>query len=386
MTCLRSAWFVLAMTSLVVAQSKDAPPVQQAELGNTRNVHQCGNLFLAGQPTADDIRILKQRGIKRVLTLRTDGEVDWDQAGALRDAGIDFAAVPFRAPETLTDDVFDKVRKFLSQDEKLLLHCGSANRVGAVWMAHRVLDQGVSLEQAEKEAKQVGLRTSGYLDRAREYIDRKSADEPEKSVRPGINRNFLANDFNIDQWVGRFEVESREIFAARLPILAACKVKSGSRVADVGAGTGLFTRMFSGAVGDKGWVYAVDISPGMLQHINMQAQTDSLTNVTTVLCPENSINLPPDSVDTVFICDTYHHFEYPKSSLKSIHHALSDGGSLVVIDFERIPGKSREFIMGHVRAGKETFRAEIEAAGFEFVEEVKLDRLRENYFLRFRKK
>ena len=57
-------------------------------------------------------------------------------------------------------------------------------------------------------------------------------------------------------------------------------------------------------------------------------------------------------------------------------------GALVVIDFERIEGK---WTMGHVRAGKEVFRKEIEDAGLTFVEEVKLEGLKENYFLRFRK-
>ena len=61
------------------------------------------------------------------------------------------------------------------------------------------------------------------------------------------------------------------------------------------------------------------------------------------------------------------------------------GDTLVVIDFERIPGKSREFILGHVRAGKEVFRSEIVAAGFRYVEEIKLPEFKENYFLRFRK-
>jgi len=58
---------------------------------------------------------------------------------------------------------------------------------------------------------------------------------------------------------------------------------------------------------------------------------------------------------------------------------------LVVIDFERIPGKSRKFIMGHVRAGKKEFRSEIEAAGFTFVDEPKVEGLKENYFLRFKR-
>ncbi|MFK7777096.1 MAG: SAM-dependent methyltransferase, partial [Gimesia sp.] len=73
-------------------------------------------------------------------------------------------------------------------------------------------------------------------------------------------------------------------------------------------------------------------------------------------------------------------------SLASIHKAMVPGGKLVVIDFERIPGKSRDWTLNHLRAGKATFRKEIEKAGFEFVEEVNVPALKENYYLRFRRK
>ena len=111
----------------------------------------------------------------------------------------------------------------------------------------------------------------------------------------------------------------------------------------------------------------------------------NLNNVTGVLCPEDSISLPPESVDVVFVCDTYHHFEHPESTMKSIHAALRSGGRLIVVDFERIPGVSRDWILGHVRAGKEVFRAEIQDAGFTLVEERKIKGLNENYLLVFRK-
>jgi len=62
---------------------------------------------------------------------------------------------------------------------------------------------------------------------------------------------------------------------------------------------------------------------------------------------------------------------------------LRPGGELIVVDFERIPGETRKWLLDHVRANKQTFRAEIEAAGFEFVEEVQIEGLVENYFLRF---
>lgn len=208
----------------------------------------------------------------------------------------------------------------------------------------------------------------------------------EQSVKPGVNANFLDESLDVDAWIARFEVESREVYHARDEVLKACGVKPGMRIADVGAGSGFYTRLFSRAVGPTGWVYAVDISPKFLQHISASNSELGLDNITCVLGGERSIQLPPNSVDLVFICDTYHHFEYPQSTLASIRRALSEEGSLVLIDFERIPGKSRDWTLEHVRAGKEAFREEIEKAGFVLAAEPQLSKLSENYFLRFRKK
>src|SRR5262245_51757149 len=87
----------------------------------------------------------------------------------------------------------------------------------------------------------------------------------EKSVSPGINDPFQNPD--LKEFLAKFEGESREIFPRRKEIVAACQLKPGSAVADVGAGTGLFTRLFAKEVGDKGTVYAVDISQKFLDHI-----------------------------------------------------------------------------------------------------------------------
>ena len=201
-----------------------------------------------------------------------------------------------------------------------------------------------------------------------------------------LNDNFVNPDLDVQTWVERFEGESREVFSERGAVLKATGVKAGDRVADIGAGTGLYTRLFAEAVGAKGWVHAVDISSAFLQHINRTNAELGLGNVTAVLGQFDSITLPPDSVDLAFVCDTYHHLEAVEPMLASIHQALATGGHLVVIEFDRIPGKSRQWILDHTRAGKEVFRAEIEAAGFEFVEEVKIPGFVENYFLKFKKK
>lgn len=205
-----------------------------------------------------------------------------------------------------------------------------------------------------------------------------------KSVRPGINTEYLRPDINVNQWVERFEREGREVFEQREKIVQSASIKPGSAVADVGAGTGLFTTLLANAVGPQGTVYAVDIVPEFLKHIQNRIEKAQIKNVRTVLCTERSVELPPNSVDLVFLSDVYHHFEYPQSSLASIHKALRKNGQIFMVEFKRVPGVSSEWILNHVRAGQEEVTKEIEAAGFEKVEELNL--LKENYVVRFRKK
>ena len=205
----------------------------------------------------------------------------------------------------------------------------------------------------------------------------------ERSVKPGINDSY--DDPDVEKWLERFEGESREIYRSRREIVHALGLAPGSVVADVGSGTGFFTLLFSDAVGSSGKVVAVDIVPEFLELTRRRAREEGLYNIQTVLCDEDSVRLPPNSMDVVFVCDVYHHFEYPRSSLRSVHRALKPGGEFVVIDFERIEGESRGWIMNHVRAGQGVVRREIEDAGFEFVERVSADYLDENYYLRFRK-
>lgn len=205
----------------------------------------------------------------------------------------------------------------------------------------------------------------------------------DKSVRPGINKPFEDRKVNVKEYVTKFEGESREVYTKRKQIVEACRLKPGMAVADVGAGTGLFTRQFAAAVGEKGKVYAVDITPKFIKHIEETCAKAGLKNVQSIVCSPTSTELPENSVDLVFICDTYHHFEFPFRTMSSIHRALRPGGKVVVVDFHRIEGKSREWILNHVRAGQETVVKEIVSCGFKKVGEEKF--LEENYLVRFEK-
>ena len=202
----------------------------------------------------------------------------------------------------------------------------------------------------------------------------------EKSVRPGVNDTF--RDPDPKAFTERFEIESREVFAKRKEILEAIKLKPTDVVADIGAGTGLFTRLFASNLGPEGRVIAVDIAQKFLDHIEVTCREQNLRNVETLLCKDDSSELPPESVDVAFICDTYHHFEFPQKTMTSLLKALKPGGRVILIDFERIEGESSDWTMDHVRAGQEVFEAEILQAGFQKADEIK-DLLKENYMVVF---
>ena len=185
------------------------------------------------------------------------------------------------------------------------------------------------------------------------------------------------------QWVNQFETPGREVFDRRFDILRASAVSPGMAVADIGAGTGLFTRLFSQQVGVKGRVYAVDISRPFVENILRESREQGLMNIEGVVNSPTDAMLGAQSIDLAVTVDTYHHFEYPKSMLASIHKALRPSGRLIVIDFQKHPGKSSNWVMGHVRANKQMVIDEITSAGFDLIDDKPL--LHTNYFLEFSK-
>jgi ubiquinone/menaquinone biosynthesis C-methylase UbiE len=212
-----------------------------------------------------------------------------------------------------------------------------------------------------------------------------AAPPPETSVKPGINKPFLNPEMDVQGFVRRFEGESREVYALREQIADAAQISPGMSVADIGSGTGLFLPTFSKEVGADGTVYAVDLSPQMLVHLRERKQAEQMDQVVVTECTEKSVELPANSINRAFICDTYHHFEFPRTTMATVHDALRKNGEVVIVDFERIPGETPEWILNHVRCDKQTVILEMESFGFETIQEVELEGLKDNYMLRFRK-
>ena len=200
-----------------------------------------------------------------------------------------------------------------------------------------------------------------------------------------MNKKFTAPDANIQEFVKRFENENRDIYSKRKEITRAMGLKVGEPVADIGAGTGLFTFLFAEQVGPKGTVYAVDIGPAFVKYIAGQAKQRELTPVVkTVLNTPDSAELPSGSIDVAFLCDTYHHFEHPEKMLASIHRALRPGGRLIVIDFD-LQKNSGDFVKQRARAAKEVYYQEIATAGFKQIETKNTPILKDNFYAEFRR-
>lgn len=204
----------------------------------------------------------------------------------------------------------------------------------------------------------------------------------EQSVRPGINASYQDPDYA--SWVQRFETPGREVYDRRDDIVAALNLKPAMTVADIGAGTGLFTRLIANAVGKDGRVYAVDISNTFVRETVRRSHALGQTQVQGIVNTPKSALLPVGSIDLAFSCDTYHHFEYPAEMLASIRAALRPGGRLVVIDYRKEAGRSSSWAMSHVRADEAQVVREIESAGFSLLRRHAL--LEANYFLEFERR
>lgn len=182
-----------------------------------------------------------------------------------------------------------------------------------------------------------------------------------------------------ERWAQQFEDPARDAWQKPDEVVAAMGLEPGNRVADIGAGSGYFTRRLGRAVGETGVVYAVDIESNMLQHIAERATEDQQTNIVPVLARPDNPMLAPGSVDVIFICDTIHHIENRPSYYQVLKRDLAPGGRLVIVDF-----KKEDLPVGppvEMKIDKQDMIAEVTAAGFRLTEQP--DFLPYQYFLIF---
>ena len=118
-------------------------------------------------------------------------------------------------------------------------------------------------------------------------------------------------------------------------VLSTLKLKHGDTVADIGAGTGYYTRRLAKIVGEKGTVLAVDIQPEMLQMLTNKMAEAKINNVKAVLGTITDPKLPKDSVDLILMVDVYHEFDFPYEMISAMCPALKPRGRIAFVEFRK---------------------------------------------------
>jgi protein tyrosine phosphatase (PTP) superfamily phosphohydrolase (DUF442 family) len=132
----------------------------------------------AGQPDAQAWDALAREGFKSVVDLREASEPrGHDEAGEIARAGLRYFPLPV-SHESLGDRQFDVLRDFLrdANNRPAVVHCQSANRVGALMLPYLVLDEHIALPEAQALAQSIGLRSPDYAAYALDYVHRHATD------------------------------------------------------------------------------------------------------------------------------------------------------------------------------------------------------------------
>lgn len=175
---------------------------------------------------------------------------------------------------------------------------------------------------------------------------------------------------SLDQYIARLEDPKRDEWQKPDEVLKILKLQEGQVIADIGSGSGYFTLRFARLLAPlKGRVMALDVDEGMVAHLRQRLAQEELKNVTVVHVPPHDPLLIDQSVDVVFICDTYHHIEDREIYMKKIRKGLKSNGRVVIIDFY----KNKDIPVGppaSMRLSEETVQEELQEAGLHVTEKI----------------
>ena len=147
---------------LVAAPAWAADVLDTKALASLPNIaHPVPNIVTAGRLRAEDIAVVAKTGIRHVLDLTLDSETPgFDEAAAVRAAGMQYHNLPIRGAEDLTPDNaarFDRLIVAMGA-APALIHCSSSNRVGALAALRAAWIQGQPVDAALAEGRRWGLK------------------------------------------------------------------------------------------------------------------------------------------------------------------------------------------------------------------------------------
>jgi len=136
------------------------------------------------------------------------------------------------------------------------------------------------------------------------------------------------------EWIDRLERPDR-IAGLKVPeVVSRLGLKPGMVIADIGAGTGVFSRPLAKAVAPAGKVYSVDIDPGLLDYINQRAKQENIANIRTVQGKFEDPAIPAKDVDMAFFHDVFHHIEKRQVYLKALAGYIKPNGMVAMVEMD----------------------------------------------------
>lgn len=156
--------------------------------------------------------------------------------------------------------------------------------------------------------------------------------------RDGTGKVFLGREISHvmgHQGAGWLERSSRELEERPMELIRNLDLKPGMNVADIGVGSGYFTRRIAPLIGPEGNVYAVDIQQEMLDILKEKLENYNVHNVIPILGTIDDPKLPENSVDLAIMVDVYHEFSHPYEMIQAMKKALKPGGRIVWIEYRK---------------------------------------------------
>jgi protein tyrosine phosphatase (PTP) superfamily phosphohydrolase (DUF442 family) len=123
------------------------------------------NMYSGGQPSQNDLEQLKEKGVSSVINLRPLSEMDWDEQAFVESLGMDYQLLPIADASDISWENAEKLSGMLTgkNEEQVLLHCASGNRVGAL-IALIDFMNNKNVEQAIAVGRQWGMtRLEGQI-------------------------------------------------------------------------------------------------------------------------------------------------------------------------------------------------------------------------------
>ena len=187
---------------------------------------------------------------------------------------------------------------------------------------------------------------------------------------------------NVMEYLDRLDTHERDQDQKPAQVIEALALKPGMYVADLGAGSGYFTRRFVEAVTETGKVYVIDIEPEALKYVE-----DSLVHMHRsfeaefILARPDNPKIPIESVDVVFVCNTYHHLEDRSEYFRNVKSSLKPKGRVAIVDFYHDDRSGEVGFPKRHLVPRDTVIEEMTAAGYHFAREHGF--LPRQYFLEF---